>query len=58
MFGLQYRLRHYYDDVSVDLNSLLYKGGYLSVIKNYLDNSAWNYENGLYNTEINNDEFQ
>lgn len=49
----------YFDDVSVDLDKFIVtKNDTLVSSKNYLDNSSWNFENGLYSTTINNDEFQ
>ncbi|MDD2306749.1 MAG: hypothetical protein PHP53_18760 [Prolixibacteraceae bacterium] len=49
----------YFDNVTIDLDKFIVtKNDTLVSSKNYLDNSSWNFDNGLYSTTINNDEFQ
>ncbi len=49
----------YFDNVTVDLDKLIViKNDTLISSKNYLDNSSWNYNDGIYSTTITNDEFK
>jgi hypothetical protein len=49
----------YFEDVSSDLQSFVVtKDDTIASSKNYLANSAWNFNEGLYSTIINKDEFK
>lgn len=49
----------YFKDVSFDLKRFVVtKDDTLVSSKNYLVNSSWNYDNGLYSTTVNNEEFK
>ena len=49
----------YFDNVSVDLKKIIVtKNDTVVSSKNYLDNSSWFFDNGLYYNIINNDEFK
>lgn len=49
----------YFEDVSFDLDKFIVtKDDTLISSKNYLDNSSWNFDNGLYSSTINDDEFK
>jgi hypothetical protein len=49
----------YFADVTEDLDSIVVvKDDTLISNKNYLENSAWEYKNGLYQAIVSNDEFE
>ncbi|TRX61666.1 hypothetical protein [Carboxylicivirga sp. M1479] len=49
----------YFEDVTMDLDEfIVVKDGTLTSSRNYLDNSSWDYADGLYSTTINNEEFK
>jgi hypothetical protein len=57
--GLEGSKGPYFEDVAEELDEFIVtKNDTLISTKDYLDNSSWNYDDGLYHTTIENNEFE